>query len=113
MSGEAPPKPLDAQTLARNLESLKLSKKDIRMILAALKRRWAKNYIANAKLIAIVTAMQGGLLLAKDEDVATVWIAVLDALEKFVVINATTGDNNPVIANLRDAVIREIEEGEF
>jgi len=108
LSGE-----IDPQTLARNLESLKLTKKDIRLILAALKRRWSKNYFANAKLIAVATAMQGGLLLAKDEDIAQFWAEMMSALHKFIVINGTTGAERPDMKLLRDNAIREIEEGRF
>lgn len=105
------PDTLDTRTLARNIESLKLTKKDIRLILKALKKRWAKNYFANAKLIAIATAIQGGLLVADDEDIETVWTEVLKGLNKLIILNGTTGAERPDLELLRDNLIRDIEAG--
>jgi len=102
---------LDSRTLARNIDALRLSKKDVRAILKALKARWSKNYIANAKYIAVITALQGGLLVMSEHTFQTVWGDMLKAINKLIILNGTVGAKRPDIKNMRANLIRDIEAG--
>lgn len=106
------PKTLDSMTLARNIDAMKFTKKDVRLVLKALKKRWSKNYRANLKLIAVVTAMQGGMLGVSDEDFSEVWDAFLLAMNKLIILNGTVGASEPNLIKMRDDLIHDIEHGE-
>jgi len=113
LSGDDHDPDLDAKTLARNIDALKLSKKDVRAVLKALKTRWSKNPIANAKYIAVITALQGGLLVLSEQTFQAVWGDMLKALNKLIILNGTVGAERPDVKLMRDNLIRDIERGEL